>query len=577
MGRLGDYGALMRRMRPWVVATPPARGCLLDAPLGARVAPGDVFDPFTGRSEGFLARLARFDELVYGPLGLTLPRWAFYDCAEVPGVLFGLGQDAGEVPRHVRQLFGAAEGELVPLSMLIAVPTLEPGHWIAYSLASLDEVSAGACRPGTGVATLALGLDLLGARRVTATAQWASTKLSVHARFAPLAVRAAWLPAHDEPASCAFAFDVDVARVRAALEERPRRADDPVIDAFDRRGLERLQARLEEGERVWITAPPVPRPDGLDVPVRIRAALAEPQGEPEDRSAAHPGGSLEATSTPERAGEGGQPERASLERLRPFVVATPDNLARLDLAPLGRPIAPEDRFDPLVRPSLPLLRLLERLDRVAFGPEGMPMPRWLFFDGAELPGAVVGLGRGAAALSDDARALLGVPDGYEGVVPLAMYIAMPTVEPGGWLGHNLASVGRRLPGAPLSGLGRLTKAVALSALRCRLQVGATQWDSAALHVHTRMGPLELVTAWTPAHSEPWTLTYRVRVDGAVLEGLAGRGAARPALAPTTWIRSDDHDAMRALQARLEAGERWRVAARPEPLPGGGQRVPVTNG
>ena len=36
---------------------------------------------------------------------------------------------------------------------------------------------------------------------------------------------------------------------------------------------------------------------------------------------------------------------------------------------------------------------LVRLDRLTFGTEGMPMPRWLFVDGAGLPGGIAGLGR----------------------------------------------------------------------------------------------------------------------------------------------------------------------------------------
>ena len=36
--------------------------------------------------------------------------------------------------------------------------------------------------------------------------------------------------------------------------------------------------------------------------------------------------------------------------------------------------------------------LLEQLDALTFGPEGMPMPLWVFYNASELPGGIVGFG-----------------------------------------------------------------------------------------------------------------------------------------------------------------------------------------
>jgi hypothetical protein len=159
-----------------------------------------------------------------------------------------------------------------------------------------------------------------------------------------------------------------------------------------------------------------------------------------------------------------------------------------------------------------------------------------------------------------------------------MFIAIPSADRSTWVGHNLASLAGRLPGEELSGLAGLTKAVALALFRCRRQVGATQWDSVALYVHTRMGPLDLLTAWTPAHSMPWTITYRVDLDPASLRHLARDPGGRvESPAPDFWIASHDHTAMRALQARIEQGERLRIVGRPESLGDGHQRLPVASG
>jgi len=159
---------------------------------------------------------------------------------------------------------------------------------------------------------------------------------------------------------------------------------------------------------------------------------------------------------------------------------------------------------------------------------------------------------------------LQVPDDYTGLVPFSVYIAIPTYQERVWFGHNLASVTSLLPAADLRGLGALTKAVALKVYRAAEQVGATQWSSRALFVHTRLGPLELETAWTPAHGDNETLTYRVRIDDVALRYLARDSSVRvKALEPTEWIRSDDVEAMKALQERIEAGEKVAICGRPE--------------
>lgn len=272
------------------------------------------------------------------------------------------------------------------------------------------------------------------------------------------------------------------------------------------------------------------------------------------------------------------PENARLlSALEPFVVAPAASQARFDLRPFGITVAEDARIDPLRRSASPFLDLLGRLDALTFGPEGMPMPRWVFYDCAEIPGGIVGLAGRAGDLTEEARAILGVPRGHGGLVPFGMYIAIPTLEPGTWMGHNLATLTALVGKGALRGLGGLTKAIALKVLRASAQIGVTQWDSAALHVHTRMGSLELVTAWTPAHSFAASMTYRAVIDDAALLRLAcdpaGRASRSP---PDRWIDSADHAEIEAIQARIEAGERFQVVGSPVPIAEGRQRVPIAS-
>ena len=133
----------------------------------------------------------------------------------------------------------------------------------------------------------------------------------------------------------------------------------------------------------------------------------------------------------------------------------------------------------------------------------------------------------------------------------------------------------------MKGLASVTKALALKTFNASEQVGATQWDSEALFIHTRFGPLDLVHAWTPAHSEPETLTYRFDVtdqklraamgDPAAIAALPSRDADNPA--GVFEIPADDHVAMQDLQAEIEAGGAYVVAGPPRRHEGV-WRVPV---
>ncbi len=263
-----------------------------------------------------------------------------------------------------------------------------------------------------------------------------------------------------------------------------------------------------------------------------------------------------------------------VDRLEPFLVAYRGHWDHFDAAPFGVAIPEANRIDPMAVASERFLHLLQTLDRLTFGPEGMPMPRWVFYDAAEIPGAIFGFGMRPRALPPRVLEQLEVEAGEDVLVPFSMYIAIPVRPPAVWFGHNLASLNPTFPSLGLKGLASITKALGLATFRCQVQIGATQWDSTALHIHTRFGPLELVTAWTPAHSEAATLTYRVPITEVSLRSALGDPAVtleRPE--PDFEIQAGDEAAMQALQARIEAGERFVIPGPPRRA-AQGQAVPV---
>ena len=74
--------------------------------------------------------------------------------------------------------------------------------------------------------------------------------------------------------------------------------------------------------------------------------------------------------------------------------------------------------------------------------------------------------------------------------------------------------------AGLRGLGSYTKALAISAFGTEVLHGATQWDSTALYIHTKFGPLD-GDGLHSAHSDEFTLTYSFEVTDAALRNAGG--------------------------------------------------------
>ncbi|MSP93292.1 MAG: hypothetical protein EXR79_16110 [Myxococcales bacterium] len=271
---------------------------------------------------------------------------------------------------------------------------------------------------------------------------------------------------------------------------------------------------------------------------------------------------------------------ALLDEFEPYLVATPFNLPLLDPEPFGMPTPPQNVLNPLALSSEPFLTLLHRLDGLTFGPEGMPMPRWVFFDCSEMPGAIYGLARRASTLWPGVRDLFKLPADFDGLVPVSMYVAIPMQRPGQWFGHNLSSLApvfNKLGAVPLDlrGLGSLTKGLALQAFGVREFWGATQWTSKALHIHAKFGPLALQTAYTPAHSEHETLTYGFHVTEAALRASMGDPSVVLARPPVDfWLDSADVAGMIALQDRIEAGGRFVIPGAPRLGATGRAEVPI---
>ncbi len=234
-------------LEPYLIATEPLWARIDSRPMGVRLRDERLYDPTKRSSEAFVDLIDRVDVMTFGPLGMRMPRWAIYDCAELPGAIVGLGAPYDKLPEQLRSEIAPAP--FVPFTMCMATPMVAEDHWLVYSISSLLELVPGYDVDTTSAETLAISLALLRVKRATGTIQWGSHRLAAHTRFGPLDVRAAWVPAHTHPATCVFEWSVDEANLKRALSPPAASPDDAfVVEEANLDGLKTLQKRIEAGE-----------------------------------------------------------------------------------------------------------------------------------------------------------------------------------------------------------------------------------------------------------------------------------------------------------------------------------------
>ena len=154
----------------------------------------------------------------------------------------------------------------------------------------------------------------------------------------------------------------------------------------------------------------------------------------------------------------------ALQHCQPFLIAGDTLRGDLNLTPGGLEIPTQNQMHPQHRRHAEFLRMLQLLDRLTFGPFGMEMPSWVFYDCAVMPGAVFGLAMPAATLEPWAREALQVPADYTGLIPVSQFIAIPMLQgfaagqqvPNTWLVYTLESLNQVSPGIGPAGLLELT-------------------------------------------------------------------------------------------------------------------------
>ncbi|MEE6250589.1 MAG: hypothetical protein VX583_09310 [Bdellovibrionota bacterium] len=170
------------------------------------------------------------------------------------------------------------------------------------------------------------------------------------------------------------------------------------------------------------------------------------------------------------------------------------------------------QFEPTLLKNLDFGEAILSLEGNAFEESAMPMPKWVFYDCAIMPGIVSGFAMKRSSLPEELEQLIKPAPGLKWV-PISCFIAIPTAFDGQWIAHNLTSANKFLKREDrLKGLGYLSKAFGLWYANIKKLCGVTQWTSPAIKLHSCYGDFELITAYTPIHTHKNTFTYKSWVD-----------------------------------------------------------------
>ena len=229
-----------------------------------------------------------------------------------------------------------------------------------------------------------------------------------------------------------------------------------------------------------------------------------------------------------------------------------ENAASMDLAPFGVPLHyyPAEEFPNLVE-------RYRDANALAF-PGDLALPGWVLSDLYLLPNAIGLLTCPGHFIDVPTRKRLNLHPDDLGIA--AAYFCSPSIRPGAFIGVSLLSLVPRIVA------GAWVKALTLRMVRATELRGVAQWRSPAVRVHTRMGPLRVVSG-VPGTHEFRARSFVYESDLSDPETWTRAMARKAATAPSEKIPATDSDALQALCERAEHGERIYVV--PPGLDAGG--------
>lgn len=146
----------------------------------------------------------------FGDKGMAIPRWAFYDCAAMPGFVAGFAGRTSKLPKNILETLNfKTDTEWCPLSLFIIIPTMHKGEWVAYDLCAINSILPKEQQYyGLGFLTKAFGLWYANVEQCSGMTQWGSPSLKLHSNYGHLEMIGSYAPLHTHARTMTYRCEV---------------------------------------------------------------------------------------------------------------------------------------------------------------------------------------------------------------------------------------------------------------------------------------------------------------------------------------------------------------------------------
>ncbi|MGE3974188.1 MAG: hypothetical protein AB7F59_06655 [Bdellovibrionales bacterium] len=211
-------------------------------------------DPFLTTQADFATQILALENRAFQASGMILPRWAFYDCSLMPGIVSGFAMRTKAIPSSIKKVLPLNDQlEWTPISLFICIPTAEKDHWVAHNLCSVSSILEKKDRwSSLGFLTKAYALWYFNVSQLYGMTQWGSPALKVHTNYGNFQIKSAYNLIHDYAETITYLVDIEARYWKEYLEDQvgPRpnyQSTNITIPSSDKHAMLELQKRIEKG------------------------------------------------------------------------------------------------------------------------------------------------------------------------------------------------------------------------------------------------------------------------------------------------------------------------------------------
>ena len=226
----------------------------------------------------FANQILNLETKAFQKASLQMPRWVFYDCAIIPGLVCGFAQRTSSLSESFCEAVGVNKDlEWTPLSLFIIIPTLRKGEWTAHNLCSSNSlVGEKDSKYALGFLSKAFGLWYANVEVLCGVMQWQSPSIRLHSHYGLFEILTAYTPIHTIARTLTYRSRLDFEYWKSFFDSKSKlittnyRYSGITVDPKNDEDLKSLQRQIENGkkEAFYLNSHEI-RTQNLDAPLKI--------------------------------------------------------------------------------------------------------------------------------------------------------------------------------------------------------------------------------------------------------------------------------------------------------------------